>query len=215
MIQGFLFDLDGTLVDTAPDLIGALNEMCQDLGHPLPAYNEIRGVISLGAKALVEATFPEMDLDINELKEQFLEKYAQNICNKTHIFQGVTHMLATLKRKAIPWGIVTNKATRFARPIVEKLGLLSQTHCLIYGDTLPQAKPRPEPLLVACQQLSLLPQHVMFVGDALTDIEAAKAAGTQSTVALYGYIPQHATPETWMADRYIQKPEETLAILEN
>ena len=214
-IQTVLFDLDGTLLDTAPDLVLALNTLLiEHQQQPLPLA-QIRPWISLGTTALIRKGF---NLDINDplpesLRQRFLSIYTQHLAEQTALFPGMEAVLTTLESKKIQWGVVTNKAARLTDPLMQQLGLTKRSICNISGDTLAQCKPHPAPLLYACQLARSLPEQCIYVGDALRDIEAGQRAGMRTLVALYGYIEAHETPAQWGATGMINQPLDLLSWL--
>ena len=214
-IQTVLFDLDGTLLDTAPDLASALNTLLiEHQQQPLPLA-QIRPWISLGTTALIRKGF---NLDITDplpesLRQRFLSIYTQHLAEQTALFPGMEAVLTTLESKKIQWGVVTNKAARLTDPLMQQLGLTKRSICNISGDTLAQCKPHPAPLLYACQLARSLPQQCIYVGDALRDIEAGQRAGMRTLVALYGYIEAHETPAQWGATGMINQPLDLLSWL--
>lgn len=217
MINAVLFDLDGTLLDTAPDLVYALNRLREQHHLPKLPSSAIRPMISLGSKIIVKKLLgiDETHPDFMSVREQFFELYQQHIADSTQFFPQIENVLTHLETQRIPWGIVTNKLTRHTVELLKALRIDHRPLCIICGDTLSTYKPHPEPILHACRLLKTQPQHCLFVGDSLTDVTASKAAGTQSLVALYGYIGIEDDPYTWQADGYIQKPIEIINWLDN
>lgn len=207
-----LFDLDGTLLDTAPDLVFALNLIRQEQQlSPLP-LQLIRPIANLGSRAMIKAAFDirEDDPVFSKLRDQFLGYYEQNIANSTQFFPNIDKVLTHLDDHDIPWGIVTNKPSRHTRLLLDALNLDKRAACIIAGDTLPYAKPHPEPILHACRLLKESPANCIFVGDAATDVTASKAAGSRALVALYGYLQANDDPYSWQADGYIHDPSEII-----
>jgi phosphoglycolate phosphatase len=205
--RAVLFDLDGTLADTAPDLAAAANRMRAEQGHePLP-IERLRPFASAGARGLVHAAFgikPE-DAEYAALREAFLEYYGENVCERTRLFPGMAELLAELARREVRWGIVTNKATRFTERIVSRLGL--KPDCVVCGDTTEHLKPHAAPLLHAAEELALAPQSCFYVGDDLRDMQAAHAAGMRAVAVEWGYHhPDNGQPGTWQADFVIGHP---------
>lgn len=204
--RAILFDLDGTLADTAPDLAAAVNKMRADRQLELAPYENLRPFASAGARGLLGAGFgvkPE-DAEFEAMRVEFLMNYENAICARSVLFDGVRELLALIDQRSMPWGIVTNKATRFTAPLVPLLGL-QHAHCVIAGDTTPHAKPHPEPLLEAARRLNLAPQDCCYLGDDLRDIQAAKAAGMHSIAAAWGYCGK-TEPEQWEADLLLHNP---------
>jgi len=210
-VKAVLFDFDGTFADTAPDLAAAVNRMRTKRGlTPLDAATA-RPYASMGARGLLRVGFgiaPEHP-DYVALREEFLERYAEAVCVETRLFPGMAALLEALGRRAIPWGIVTNKAARFTQSIVPRLGVAPA--CIVCGDSTAHLKPHPAPLLLAAEQLRLDPADCLYVGDDLRDVQAARAAGMRSAAVEYGY---HGTdtdgPRAWHADIVISQPQELL-----
>ena len=209
--RAVLFDLDGTLADTAPDLAAALNRMRVEQGHePLPIAR-LRPFASAGARGLLHAAYgikPE-DAEYAALRETFLEYYAERVCEETRLFPGMAELLAELKARGIAWGIVTNKATRFTERIISELGLAPD--CVACGDTTAHLKPHPAPLLHAAEQIQASPGHCLYLGDDLRDMKAAHAAGMRAIAVEWGYHhPESGAPGTWQAAAVIHHPLELI-----
>jgi 2-phosphoglycolate phosphatase len=204
-VRAVLFDLDGTLLDTAPDMVAALNVLRREEQlDPLP-YLEVKPLVSHGANALVRHAFPSADKALFEaLRMRFLDRYAAALVVHTRPYEGVSEMLTYLDSAAIPWGIVTNKTEGLTGPLLEQLGLRSRADVIVCGDTVAERKPHPLPLLYAAAQLGVAPGSTVYVGDAERDILAAQAAGMRSYVALYGYIPAVERPRDWPATGWIE-----------
>jgi len=206
-----LFDLDGTLADTAPDLVAAVNALQRANRLDPTPYKALRPFASAGARGLIGAAFgvkPE-DAVFETLKNAFLSNYENAIAVKSHLFEGVTTMLAELESQGIQWGIVTNKAARFTDVLIPKIGL-QHAGCVISGDTTPHAKPHPAPLLEAAARLNVHPSQCWYVGDDLRDIQAGHAAGMPTIAAAWGYCGTSA-PGDWAADVVLHKPLDLLA----
>jgi phosphoglycolate phosphatase len=207
-VDGVLFDLDGTLADTAPDLAAALNRVRSDRGlAPLPLA-QLRPYASHGARGLLGAGMgrkPEHE-DYAALRDAFLDHYAAALCIETTLFAEVTALLDAIDARALRWGIVTNKATRFTAPLLAALGLASRAGAIVCGDTTPHAKPHPAPLLHAAEQLRVAPARCVYVGDAERDVIAGIAAGMLTIVARYGYIEPQDVPDAWPASGSIDTP---------
>lgn len=207
-----LFDLDGTLVDTAPDLAYALNQTLKRYGRdPLP-FEKIRPHVSHGGVALIRAGFglePEHS-DFQEYRQEFLTIYEQNISRETTLFPGMQEVLIALEERGIAWGIVTNKPTWLTNPLMEQIGLAQRAACIISGDTTKNSKPHPEPILYACQQVGYPPEECLYIGDAARDIEAGNSAGTTTIIARFGYIAENDNPDVWGADGGIDEPGQIL-----
>jgi N-acetyl-D-muramate 6-phosphate phosphatase len=209
--RAVLFDLDGTLADTAPDLAAAANRLLVEQGHePLPV-ERLRPFASAGARGLLHAAFritPDAP-EYRPLREAFLEYYAERICEHTALFPGIGELLGELKARGIAWGIVTNKATRFTERIVAALDLAPD--CVACGDTTPHLKPHPAPLLHAARELALAPARCLFLGDDLRDMTAAHAAGMRPIAVEWGYHhPDHGGPGSWQAEAVIAHPKDLL-----
>ena len=206
-----LLDLDGTLLDTAPDMGGALNLLRAEHGlEPLPAA-AIRPVVSHGAMRLVALGFPGAAGEAFEaLRQRFLELYAANLSVGTRLFAGFDDVLATLEARGLPWGIVTNKPGWLTDPLLAALGLDRRAACAVSGDTVAERKPHPLPLLHAAQLLGIPPRQCVYVGDAERDIQAGRAAGMTTLVAAYGYIAASEDPLQWAPHGVVRAPEELL-----
>ena len=205
-----LFDLDGTLADTAPDMAHALNLLLKEKDYePLP-FDTIRPWVSHGGLALVRLGFGEErgDVELENLRQRFLEIYAENLCRETHLFPGIPQLLATLSEIGFNWGVVTNKPGYLTEPLVAQLTIQPPPACIVSGDTTTNRKPHPEPMLLACKQAGSDPHECLYVGDAERDIHAGKRAGMKTLVALFGYITDSEDPETWGADGMIRAPME-------
>jgi phosphoglycolate phosphatase len=208
---GILFDLDGTLADTAPDLGAALNTLLQRYSRqPLP-LDQIRPWVSQGARGLLAAGFAITPGDpfFDELREEFLQLYQQGLANQTALFDSIPELLDALDQKALPWGIVTNKLSRYTEPVVAALGLAHRACCVVSGDTFARPKPWPDPLLGAAEQMKLAPSSMLYVGDDERDMQAAAAAGMPGMVAGYGYLGG-SDPSTWTAQAILNHPLELL-----
>ena len=212
-IRAVLFDLDGTLADTAPDLAAAVNQMRSERHLDLAPYDHLRPHASAGARGLLGAGFgitPEDD-GYEAMRIEFLTNYERALCRQSSLFDGVTELLALIAERQLPWGIVTNKAARFTQPLVPLLGL-QHANCVISGDTTAHSKPHPAPLLEAARQLHIPPQHCCYIGDDLRDIQAAQAAGMLSIAAAWGYCGK-SEPKNWHADLILDKPNELFRFL--
>ena len=209
--SALLLDLDGTLLDTAPDMGGALNLLRAEHGlEPLPAAT-IRPVVSHGAMRLVALGFPGVAGDEFEaLRMRFLEIYAANLSAGTRLFPGFDAVLETLESRDLPWGIVTNKPGWLTAPLLAALGLERRAACVVSGDTVAERKPHPLPLLHAAEVVGVQPEHCVYVGDAERDIQAGRAAGMTTVVAAYGYISDEEDPRQWQPHGVVQAPDELL-----
>ena len=209
--QAVLFDFDGTLADTAPDLAAAVNRMRVEQGHaPLP-IERLRPFASAGARGLVHAAFGVKpgDPDYAALRETFLEYYAERVCAETALFPGIAELIEELRQRRIAWGIVTNKATRFTERLIAELKL--DPDCVACGDTTPHLKPHPASLLHAAHQIQVSPQNCCYLGDDLRDMKAAQAAGMRPIAVEWGYHhPESGGPDTWQAAAIIRHPLELI-----
>lgn len=211
-LRTVLFDLDGTLLDTAPDLAHALNLVLVDRGlAPLP-FERIRPVVSHGGKALLELGFGPDDGSpaCAELRRQFLDLYRANLARETRPFPGMDAVLAGLARRGLNWGVVTNKPAWLTEPLLQALDLFEPAACVVSGDSLPERKPHPAPMLHACRLAGSEAAQCLYVGDAERDIEAGRNAGMHTLVALFGYIQEQDRPEEWRADAMVEQPLEIL-----
>lgn len=205
-----LFDLDGTLADTAPDLAAAVNLMRTRRNLEPAPFEHLRSYASAGARGLLHAGFgiTPQDADFETMRSEFLANYETGICQETRLFDGIAELLQAIDARDIPWGIVTNKPMRFTQSLVPQLGL-QRAHCVISGDTTPHSKPHPAPLLEAARQLQVSPEDCCYVGDDLRDIQAAQAAGMFSIGAAWGYCGQ-TEPKKWNADSLLNLPNDLL-----
>jgi N-acetyl-D-muramate 6-phosphate phosphatase len=211
-IAAVLFDLDGTLVDSAPDLAGAANDMRVDRRlEPMP-FAALRPMVGSGARGMLHASFgigPDDDR-FESMREDFLDRYEARLLRETNVFAGMLPVLEALERMAVPWGIVTNKVTRFSAPLVEGLGLMRRCAVLISGDSTPHTKPHPQPLLEAARRLRLAPERCIYVGDDQRDVLAGRAANMSTVAAAWGYLGLGEPIERWSADAVLAQPEELL-----
>lgn len=210
-----LFDLDGTLVDTAPDLAFALNNVLKKNHHPPLPFEQIRPLVGQGGKSLIKLGFKisEAHPEFFGLWQELLDIYELHIYEKSVLFPGMEQVLTYLTKNNTRWGVVTNKPYRLSEILLKKMALWSQVSCLVGGDTLPQRKPDPEPLWHACELLNCAAQESIYIGDSETDIVTAKRAGMPVIAAAYGYLTANEQPQSWGADYVISKPEELLPIL--
>jgi phosphoglycolate phosphatase len=209
MIKAVLFDLDGTLADTAPDLTYALNRAREARGLPPLPLSATRPFASHGARGLIGVGFNVQpgDPSYDALRDEFLATYADNLCRETRLFKGIPELLDQLDVRALRWGVVTNKQERFALPLLELLKVRSRAACVIGGDTTGKSKPHPEPLLAASRAIGLAPESCIYVGDDLRDVQAGQAAGMKAAVAMWGYL-NGQKPEHWNADCMIEEPQD-------
>ncbi len=207
-----LFDLDGTLVDTAPDLCAVLTSLLTRHSRPPLPYAVARNEVSNGAVGMIRAAFNDASSDdeIERLRHAFLEIYLDSVCINSKIFSGLSDVLYKLEELQYPWGIVTNKPHAMTAPLLAALGLDTRPACIVSGDSLPVRKPDPAPLRLAAQEIGLDPARCIYVGDAPRDIEAGRAAGMATIAAAYGYIRQHENPIDWGADLVIRHPAELI-----
>jgi len=213
--RAILFDLDGTLADTAPDLAEAVNALRADRGLEPTPYALLRPVASAGARGLIGAAFgikPD-DAAYEELRVSFLNRYEANLVVKSKLFDGIPDLLKQLEAQGLAWGIVTNKASRFTDPLVPQIGL-GHAGCVVSGDTTPHTKPHPAPLLEAASRLQLPADVCWYVGDDLRDIQAGRAAGMQTVAAAWGYCG-HAEPASWEADALLHDPLHLLDLIKS
>ena len=216
-INTVLFDLDGTLLDTAPDLADALNTvLVENRREPLP-YATIRGVVSHGGMALIKLGFglDETSPEFEPLRQRLLSVYRDNLSNKTRPFPGMTELLERLEQGGRNWGVVTNKPAWLTEPLLQDLGLLQRAACVVSGDTLDERKPHPAPMLHACEQAGSRPEQCVYIGDARRDIEAGKNANMHTLVALFGYFMADDRPQEWQADGMLEAPRDLLHWLGN
>ncbi len=207
-IDAVLFDLDGTLADTGPDMAAAINALLKDEGQtPLP-YSVIRPRVSHGARALVELGFDvyEEDPAFEDLRLRFLDHYQRSLCLDTKLFDGIELVLRYCEDRGIDWGIVTNKPRYLTEPLVDQLGLAERASCVVSGDSLSNRKPHPDPLLYACRLIGGTPDRSVYIGDASRDIEAGNSAGMATLVATFGYLGDTDQPDTWGADGLVDTP---------
>ncbi len=212
--RAVLFDLDGTLVDTAPDMVAVLQAMQSTHGIEPVAYDEGRSQVSNGALGLLRLGFPEHDIDFGvDLHLEYLDRYAETLCEASEVFAGLDTLLDQLDDAGCPWGVVTNKPENLTNPLLEALGLLSRSACTVGGDTLPVRKPDPAPLLHACDIAGVEAFRSIYVGDAERDIEAGLRAGMATIAAGYGYITEDDDPREWGADIIAPDTEELAQII--
>jgi N-acetyl-D-muramate 6-phosphate phosphatase len=211
-VEAVLFDLDGTLVDTAPDLAFCLNETLRLHGRPTLPFAQIRSTVSHGTSAMLQLGFGlnSGDEGFAELRELLLAIYRENLCQHSRLFPGMGPLLTILEERGLPWGIVTNKPANLTEPLVALLELDQRAACVVSGDTLPYCKPHPAPILHACALAGVAPGNCLYLGDALRDIHAGRAAGTLTLAARYGYLSEDEQPERWCADGIIDSPLELL-----
>ncbi|HAF02152.1 MAG TPA: phosphoglycolate phosphatase [Methylophilaceae bacterium] len=214
-MNAVLFDLDGTLVDTAPDLGYALNIQRQRHGLLPLADEQIRPYASHGSRGLLALGFGIMpeDAHFSAMRDEYLDIYNQVFTRSPRLFDGMQEVLGVLEQRNILWGVVTNKPKRFTLPLLESIGLHRRAASIVSGDEAPQPKPSPQTLLMACEQMQVNPLDCHYVGDAERDIQAGKAAGMKTVVALFGYIDVADRPSEWGADNMIQQAQELLTLI--
>jgi phosphoglycolate phosphatase len=209
-----LFDLDGTLLDTAPDMVAVLQQLQAEQGLAPVSYDRARCHVSHGVNGLLRVAFGELpEAGQARLRERYLELYAARLEFRTVLFDGMAGVLAALEAADIPWGIVTNKPARLTEPLLDRLALRARCACVVSGDTIAERKPHPGPLLHALALIPAEASRAVYVGDAARDILAGRAAGMRTVVALYGYIPPEETPASWRADYRVSRPADLLGIL--
>jgi N-acetyl-D-muramate 6-phosphate phosphatase len=214
-VKAVLFDLDGTLIDSAPDLAGAGNDMRAARGLPLLPIAHFRPMVGAGARGMVGRALdvrPGQE-GFEALRDEFLQRYEARMTRETQVFAAVRPLLETLAGHNLPWGIVTNKAARFSEPLVRALGLLDAAATLVCGDTTPFAKPHPAPLLEAARRMAVGPAECVYVGDDLRDVQAGRAAGMATVAVAWGYLGEGDHIDDWGADHVIRSPDELLKLL--
>jgi phosphoglycolate phosphatase len=211
-LRAVLLDLDGTLVDTAPDMVGSLNRVLANYGLPSANQTEAGKLVSNGGKALIEFGFgKQVELaqvpSIEALVQEFLADYKQFVAQDSFVYAGILEVLDYCENHDLKWGVITNKPLHLAKDLLEELGLLDRCAILLGGDSLPVKKPDPVPMLHTCMVLGLAPSECLYVGDHLRDIQAGNAAGMDTAAALWGYIADHDTPEDWNANFMLKTPK--------
>lgn len=228
-LQAVLFDLDGTLIDTAPDFIRIIKLMCQQHNHPCPSDAAIREQVSAGARAMTRLMFGELatvsdtDETLMKYRQQFLDYYEQDICVDSGLFEGLDALLGQLEARDIPWGIVTNKPRYLAEQLLDKLSLTQRCSVLVCPDDVTNTKPDPEPMYLALNTLNQMtandirPSQCLYVGDHIRDIQAGRAAGMQTMIAKFGYLSVHdkETLDTWGADYVVDAPHDLAVFVLN
>jgi N-acetyl-D-muramate 6-phosphate phosphatase len=209
-LKAVLFDLDGTLIDTAPDLAYTLNLLLTRYQRSTPAFADIRPTVAHGTRGLLQLGFgiDEQDANYANLQKEFLETYHQHLTRETSLFSGMDAVLNHLEKKSLLWGIVTNKPAWLTEPLLRHLNLWDRTACVVSGDTLKIRKPHPEPLLHACKLINCAPSACIYVGDTEDDMQAGQRAGMYTVLARYGY-----GINAFSADAIINHPEEILKVL--
>jgi 2-phosphoglycolate phosphatase len=215
-IAAVLFDLDGTLIDSAPDLGAAADKMRIDRGLPSLPLELYRPMAGAGARGMLGIAFgiaPE-HADYPVLRDEFFANYERCMTERTYAFEGVPELIAELAARGMAWGVVTNKAMRFTRPLTQGMALFTTAAAIVGGDTTPHSKPHPAPLLEAARQMGVEPGRCIYVGDDERDVLAAKAAGMAAVAATYGYLGGKADTGLWGADAHIRTPLELIALLQ-
>lgn len=212
-----LFDLDGTLVDTAHDLGYALNLQRAKHGLAALSHESIRPYASHGSKGLLAVGFDLSadDASFPAMRDEYLALYDEVLTRKPLLFEGVAQLLDSLDSQSVLWGIVTNKPRRFTQPLLESIGLLKRAKSVVCADDAARPKPYPDSLYLACEQAAVSPGNCWYVGDAERDIEAGKAAGMRTVIAMYGYLGEHDVPQDWGADVAIDTPLELLSLIDD
>ena len=207
-VEAVLLDLDGTLVDTAPDLVRVLNRLLVEEGRPPMPYAIARNEVSNGANGLLKLGFgaAQAPLELEQRRDRFLSLYADTVCVGSRLFMEIDEIY--YREDALKWGIVTNKPDALTVPLLQSLGIARLPGCVVSGDRLPQRKPHPAPLELAASELDVGAEQCVYVGDAPRDIEAGRAAGMATIAAAYGYIRPSEDPKAWGADAVIRRPEE-------
>lgn len=216
-VQAVLFDLDGTLIDSAPDLGAAADKMRTDRGlssFPLDHYRPMAGAGARGMLGIAFGMTPEHP-DFEAMKEEFFVNYENCMTERTRTFDGVVDMVARLVAQGLPWGVVTNKSSRFTDPLTQAMDLFATAGAIVSGNTTPHAKPHPEPLFEAARRLSVDPSRCVYVGDDERDIVAGLAAGMGTVAATYGYLGQQADISRWNAHLHIDSPMDLLKFLQS
>jgi len=215
-LKALLLDLDGTLVDTAPDMVGTLNRMLAKYDQPLADIPGASKLVSNGAKALLEFGFGkriEESYETSELVQEFLSTYAQHVCEESQPYEGMLEALELCEEQGVRWGVITNKPLELSKSLLEGLGLLERCTLLLGGDSLPVKKPDPAPMLHACMLMNLAPSECLYVGDHERDVIAGNAAGMDTAAALWGYIHDNENPHNWDANYITKTPQGLLTLL--
>ncbi len=217
MIDAVLFDLDGTLVDTAPDLVAVLNDLLREESRTRMAYAIARNEVSNGALGLIRLGFGQHhpSAETEDLRQRFLQIYQDRKNKDSRIFNGFPEILRVLSKLGIRWGIVTNKPQALTDPLLRHLSLHDDAGCVVSGDSLPQRKPHPAPLQFAARLLAVAPERCMYIGDARRDIEAGRAAGMVTVAAAYGYIRPADDPAAWGADTLVRRPHDVAKLIDH
>ena len=212
--SAIFFDLDGTLIDSAPDLAAAADKLRTDRGLPSIAYERYRPLAGAGARGMLRIAFDMAPdhVDYEVFREEFYVNYESCLTQRTFAFDGITDLLGAIRQQSMIWGIVTNKSKRFTNPLVAQMPLLAGAAAVISGDTTPHTKPHPEPVLAAARAASVDPAQCWYVGDDKRDIESGRAAGMFTIAACWGYMGEHAV-DSWGADAVLDHPSQLLEML--
>ena len=215
-VDAVLFDLDGTLIDSAPDLGAAADRMRTDRGLPALPLEAYRPMAGAGARGMLGVAFgiTPQDAGYDALKEEFFRNYEANMTVRTFAFDGVADVIEAISLRGWPWGVVTNKAARFTEPLTAAMPLFASARAVVSGDTTPHAKPHPEPLLEAARRLGVSPERCVYVGDDERDIIAGRAARMVTVAATYGYLGARAQTREWGAHAEIDSPAQLLNLLQ-
>ncbi len=207
-LKSLLLDLDGTLVDTAPDMVGALDRLLVRHGLAKTEYQQSSQLVSNGGKALIEFGFGEaiQQHSADDLLAEFLSDYKDHVCDDSQLYDGMAEVLSWCEEQSIAWGVITNKPVELAKGVLQGLGLFERCQILLGGDSLPVKKPDPVPMLHACMVLNLAPSQCLYVGDHERDIMAGNAAGMDTAAALWGYIDESQSPAQWNAGALLNSP---------
>lgn len=214
--EAILFDLDGTLIDSAPDLVQTLNDMLAEHGRPLQQAADLLPYMSYGSTPMLEVGFAgDYPMDFQMLRQQFLTRYKQQNTVKTDFFAGIEPLLVHIEQAQIPWGIITNKPTDCTLGIANKLKLNERAGAIVCGDTLPVAKPDPSPIYLACEMIGVNPANCVYIGDCIRDVEAGKNAEMATIACEYGYIGHQDESQiaAWGADYIAKTPADILSFI--
>ena len=215
-LEAVLFDMDGTLLDTAPDFVAVIQAMRAARDLPPVPEKTVRDVVSGGARAMVSCAFeidPASD-EFESLRLEFLDRYQDACAVHSALYDGMAEVLADIEAAGLKWGVVTNKPVRFAEPIMQQLNLAQRSAVLVCPDHVARSKPDPEPMVLACKQLNVAPEATLFIGDDQRDVESGRAAGSRTVAVTYGYIHPEDNPRSWGADAVIEHPSELRALLD-
>lgn len=216
-MEAVLFDLDGSLVDTAPDFYRICSELLEEEGYPSIRYETLRLSVSNGGRAVIQTAFQinEEHPDFERLLTEMLKRYEENPAQNSALFSGFDALLTWLEHQEIPWGIVTNKPARFTHTLIKQMDLFDRCAVIICPDDVKRSKPDPEGLLLACQKLNKDAKNTLYIGDHLRDIEAGKAAGMKTLALSFGYLQPNEDPTAWGSDYIADKPADVMALLKS